>query len=110
MRIILIILMLFPMGAFADNPHANHNHPKFFDITGFTPKEMMCYGRAMIGFDSVINARSGIFPPDAFPTLDSTIPLSPNDMILAKVIFGAFQWTGSPHTYAIKTFGACISN
>jgi len=107
----LLIVLLTLMSIFIDNSFSDSNHKQFFDTSDLNAKEMRCYGLAMIGFDSVINSRSGILPQDAFPRLkDKNVELSDEDIIIAKIVYNAFSWQGSPHTYAIKIYGNCVSH
>ena len=70
-----------------------------------------CYGKAMIGYDTVINARLGLLPehalalarPSDAPPLDHR---SYRDDTLI-VMWGAYLWDGSPHNYALSVFYRC---
>jgi hypothetical protein len=99
----IVAAMLFLMAL--SGPAPAHEFPIFDDGV------RDCYGRAMIGFDSVINARLGI-PPEHALALAQITDISPiaetmyRDDILI-VMWGAYLWTGSPHNYAINVFYRC---
>jgi hypothetical protein len=82
-----------------------------YDFPMFDDGVRDCYGRAMIGYDSVINARLGIPPEHALalarlPDVASTAGAEYRDDILI-VMWGAYLWTNSPHNYAINVFYRC---
>jgi len=87
--------------------------PNFFDTTGLSEKQQACYGLAMIGFDSVINSRLGLISDHVFNLVDKFVddePIADKDIPLVKVVLGAYMWKHSPHAYAIKTYGDCVSH
>lgn len=72
-----------------------------------------CYSKAMIGYDSVINARLGVPAEHALTftyrtrTRDSTpeqVKYFDNILI---VVWGGYLWKSSPHNYAINVFYHC---
>ena len=70
-----------------------------------------CYSKAMIGYDSVINARLGVPAEQAltytYRTRDSTpeqVQYLDNILI---VVWGGYLWKSSPHNYAISVFYHC---
>lgn len=77
-----------------------------------------CYGLAMVGMDSVINSRLGIYP-DRVLHLAATDPhseiASPDEIAsaapystrLLKVIFEAYLWRGEPNEYASRVLDNC---
>lgn len=73
-----------------------------------------CYGRAMIGLDSVINARLGIVPEHALALTQLAETSSITDAEyrdeLLIVMWGAYLWSGTPHNYAINVFYRCARN
>ncbi len=81
------------------------------DFPIFDESVQECYGRAMIGFDSVINSRLGL-PPEHALALAARIDTAPvagaqyRDDILI-VMWGAYLWSGTPHNYAINVFYRC---
>lgn len=71
----------------------------------------LCYGHAMVGFDSVINSRLGV-PAENALELASKNPLAlvlheQYSTYLLKVIWGAYLWNGNPHDYAVGVFYRC---
>ena len=74
-------------------------------------KEKHCYALGMIAFDSVINARLGVFPEHAL-NLSSRPP--PPGMtqktyyqVVLNTVLDAYLWHDTPHAYALKVFYAC---
>lgn len=77
-----------------------------------------CYGLAMVGMDSVINSRLGIYP-DRVLHLAATDPRSeiaspdeiasaaPYSTRLLKIIFEAYLWQGEPNEYASRVLDNC---
>lgn len=66
--------------------------------------ESFCYGKAMIGYDSVINARLDVKPDDQVKVYGYR---TPREMDYLIVVLGAYLWTGSPHQYATGIFFDC---
>ncbi len=76
-------------------------------------EERQCYGRAMIGYDSVINSRLGV---PAEHALDLARVLLPEDRLpriystsMLNTVLDAYFWQESPHSYAIKVFYRCAA-
>ena len=70
-----------------------------------------CYSKAMIGFDSVINARLGVPAEHALTYTSQSRDSTPEqtqffDSILT-VVWGGYLWKSSPHNYAISVFYHC---
>lgn len=70
-----------------------------------------CYGKAMIGYDTVINARLGL-PPEhalALARITAEPPVDYRDYLddTLIVMWGAYLWDGSPHNYALSVFYRC---
>jgi hypothetical protein len=70
-----------------------------------------CYSKAMIGYDSVINARLGVPPEQALSYTARAPDATPEqaqylDNILI-VVWGGYLWKSSPHNYAISVFYHC---
>ncbi len=85
-----------------------------FEQTPATPHEELCYGRAMIGFDSVINSRLGVPAEHALHLAVMTHPLAaPTGPVYSKAmlntIWDAYFWQESPHNYALKVFYRCAT-
>lgn len=87
--------------------HANDKHGIF---PGADPMQQ-CYGAAMVGMDSVINARLGVLAENGVElarnigmnaALDEAFSTD-----LLNTIFNAYLWEGTPHNYAISVFYQC---
>lgn len=74
--------------------------------------EQACYGKAMVGLDSVINSRLGV-PPEHALELAMVKTKSMADQRYSKdmlrTILDAYLWEQSPHSYAVKIFFRCAS-
>jgi hypothetical protein len=72
-------------------------------------EQQACFSMAMVGMDSVINARLGVPAEHALDL--ASLPVSSNsepyDIHLLRVILDAYLWQDTPHSYAIKVFYAC---
>lgn len=73
-----------------------------------------CYGRAMIGFDSVINSRLGV---PAEHALDLARVLLPDENMpriystaMLNTVLDAYFWQDSPHDYAVQVFYRCAKH
>jgi hypothetical protein len=70
-----------------------------------------CYGRAMIGLDSVINARLGVPAEHALALARRSAATPVADAVYRDdvliVIWDAYLWQHSPHSYAINVFYRC---
>jgi len=93
------------------------------DISGATGTPMFegrmqgCFSEAMVGMDSVINARLGVPAEHALDlaereaTMDEVLSGVPTfDEPLLSTILTAYLWEGSPHGYAIKVFYECAAS
>ncbi|HHM04609.1 MAG TPA: hypothetical protein ENJ19_02555 [Gammaproteobacteria bacterium] len=74
----------------------------------------LCYGQAMVGFDSVINSRLGVAPDKvlhlaAYQQGIRGVNAPHYSSGLLKVIYGAYLWSGNPHDYAINVFYQCAA-
>jgi len=83
-------------------------------IDEFTDNENICYAVAMIGYDSVINSRSGTTIEVSLKMISQRTDIAEhhplNRIPLLSTVLGAYLWKGAAHTYAIKTFSKCITN
>jgi len=72
----------------------------------------VCYAKAMIGYDSVVNSRVGLNPEESIHitknSFKDTHPLSNKSLL--RVIMGAYLWNGAAHSYAIITLSDCVRN
>lgn len=86
-----------------------------FASSQFVPMDapmQLCYAKAMVGMDSVINSRLGIAPEHALELSRSAIYGTPEDPYwtnLLTVILDAYLWPGAPHDYAVRVFFACAN-
>ncbi len=76
---------------------------------GVEPNAQFCYGRAMVGFDSVINSRLGVAPEEVLHLAAKQVLTDepPYSTYLLGVIFNAYLWEGAPHEYAVNVFFHC---
>lgn len=81
--------------------------------SGLTEVEQACYSVSMVGYDTVINSDLGL-PLDE--VIDSMVTnnnvLQTLDIYqdyLLLVVMDAYNWEGSPHTYAVKTMFHCAA-
>ena len=83
-----------------------------FDTAPSTnPHEELCYGRAMIGYDSVINSRLGVPAEHALylAQLNHTTTETIYSKALLNTIWDAYLWKDTPHAYALKVFYRCAT-
>lgn len=77
-----------------------------------------CYGLAMVGMDSVINSRLGVYPELILPlaTLDPNAAIvspeeitseAPYSTLLLRILYEAYLWDGEPHEYASDVLATC---
>lgn len=82
-----------------------------FDDPPMERDAQICYGYAMVGFDSVINSRLGV--PAEF-----ALGLARNNPVTAaagdhysinvlKIVLNAYLWQDNPHDYAVQVFYHC---
>lgn len=75
-------------------------------------EEQICYGTAMLGYDSVINSRLGVPAEHALDlarTKSSVLQTVYSGRLL-NTILTAYLWKGSPHSYATKVFFQCAQD
>jgi hypothetical protein len=76
--------------------------------SALTAEQQMCFSMAMVGMDSVINARLGVPAEHALELASRPVNNSePYDTELLNVILNAYLWRETPHSYAIKVFYGC---
>lgn len=80
-----------------------------FDTFGTTAQS--CYAKAMVGMDSVINARMGVLPEHALGLALKTGAISDDNSTYFTdtliIILDAYMWEESPHDYALNVFFQC---
>jgi hypothetical protein len=74
-------------------------------------EQQACFSKAMVGMDSVINARLGV-PPEHALALSSNprsvaVAGEPYDINMLRIILDAYLWKDTPHSYAINVFYGC---
>jgi len=73
--------------------------------------EEACYSVAMVGYDTVINSDLGLPLDEVIETMvtnnNSLQTLEIYEDYLLLVVMDAYNWEGSPHTYAVKTMYHC---
>jgi hypothetical protein len=106
-----VLLMAVIIGPTAYATEAGRTQETALDI-------LHCYGLAMVGMDSVINSRLGIYP-ELILHLATTDPraviASPEEITsaapysarLLRVIYEAYLWQGEPHEYASQVLATC---
>jgi len=74
--------------------------------------EEECYAVAMVAYDTVINSNLGL-PLDEI--IDSMVENNSSETIdiyqdfLMLVVMDAYNWKGSPHTYAVRALFQCAA-
>ena len=79
-----------------------------------------CYGLAMVGMDSVINSRLGIYPElilhlaaidsdSAIASPEEIASSEPYSALLLRIIYEAYLWQGEPHDYASQVLETCAA-
>jgi len=77
--------------------------------SGLNDQESQCYSVSMVGYDSVINSGLGVPLEQVIETMvthnNSTIAIYKDYLLF--VVMDAYNWDGTPHTYAVKTLFDC---
>ena len=85
-----------------------------YEYSMFDSSQQVCFSSAMVGMDSVINARLNLPPEHALEvtrlsqattTSDATF-----DTKFLNIMLNAYLWPESPHSYAVKVFYDCAVN
>ncbi len=80
------------------------------DVPIFSGHMQTCFSHAMVGMDSVINARLGVLPEHVVALTAITTSASPSfDEPVLTLMLAAYLWQGSPHSYAIQVFYECAA-
>jgi len=77
------------------------------DILNLSDNERICYGKARIGYDFVVNSRLGMLPDQGVNLVGYG---TPHAEFYLESILGAYLWKDSAHNYADKMFTKCIKN
>lgn len=80
------------------------------ELPMFSGHMQTCFSHAMVGMDSVINARLGVLPEHVVDLAASSASATPSfDEPVLKLMLAAYLWQGSPHSYAIHVFYQCAA-
>jgi hypothetical protein len=80
------------------------------DVPVFSGHMQTCFSHAMLGMDSVINARLGVPPEHVLAlTASTTAGVQSFDEPVLSLMLTAYLWQGSPHSYAIQVFYECAA-
>jgi len=97
--ILCFILFSLPVQSFA------------YQFDTYNTAAQSCYAKAMVGMDSVINARLGVLPEAALPlSLKAGTPPDDHSSYFTDtliIILDAYLWKESPHSYALNVFFQC---
>lgn len=82
-----------------------------FDNPPVEEGAQLCYGYAMVGYDSVINSRLGV-PAEytlglAIENPGAIAAQADYSIYVLRVALDAYLWRGSPHDYAVQVFYSC---
>lgn len=111
--VIGFVLLLVSASLQAFDPQESTGAPMF------DARMQGCFSQAMVGMDSVINARVGVPAEHALDLAvrdvageqHGTVPDEPVfDEPLLVMILTAYLWKRSPHDYAIKVFYDCAAS
>jgi hypothetical protein len=83
----------------------------YVDTPPMDKHAQICYGYAMVGYDSVINSRLGV-PAEYAMGLALKNPMKEAtserySINVLKVTLNAYIWPGSPHDYAVQVLYNC---
>jgi hypothetical protein len=105
----LVILLLFA-GVSMAGTHtlANESHPGGPHSGRYSLHQQQCYAMAMIGLDTVINARLGVLPEHIVEL--NKVTENQHEELVLNVMLAAYLWEDSPHNYAVQVFYDCARN
>jgi len=111
MKRFTLVVVIVAAALYANEASAFTNPPLEKDA-------QICYGYAMVGYDSVINSRLGV-PAEYALGLAMKTPVKENsaqDSIddrysvnVLKIALNAYIWPGNPHDYAVQVMYRCAS-
>jgi hypothetical protein len=83
----------------------------FVDPPPLERDAQLCYGYAMVGYDSVINSRLGV-PAEYALGMALKSPVQEVDdnrysVNVLKIALNAYMWPGNPHEYAVQVMYRC---
>jgi hypothetical protein len=85
----------------------------------FNGRMQTCFTHAMLGMDSVINARLGVLPEHVVALTAKTAAVDSKadnnreadfDQPVLTLMLNAYLWQGSAHSYAIQVFYDCAAS
>ncbi len=85
----------------------------YANASSLNQHEEECYAVAMVGYDTVINSDLGLPLDEVISTMVmnnnsfETIDIYQDFLLL--VVMEAYNWEGSPHSYAVKTIYQCAA-
>lgn len=100
--IALLVILTFPCYVNADASSDTYQLDK---------DAQLCYGYAMVGYDSVINSRLGLPAENALglalknPLKEATEERYHINVL--KIALNAYMWKGDPHDYAVQVLYNC---
>ena len=105
MKIVSLLLVLITATLYANTAGA------FADTPPLEKDAQICFGYAMVGYDSVINSRLGV-PAEYALGLALKNPLKTTSderysINVLKTALNAYMWSGSPHDYAVQVMYRC---
>lgn len=104
MKNLSLLAVLLAAALYADAAAAHNDAPPL------EKDAQLCYGYAMVGYDSVINARLGV-PAEYALGLAQKTPVSNSDrrysVNVLKIALNAYAWPGNPHDYAVEVMYRC---
>lgn len=96
---------------FASTAQAFESHIFGAEAPVFSGHMQTCFSHAMLGMDSVINARLGVPPEHVLALTASTTATETSfDQPVLALMLSAYLWQGSPHSYAIQVFYQCAAS
>ncbi len=108
MRLFFILFLILQTGCAHIRNIETETHLKVIEeITGIVNSESLCYSKAMVGYDSVINSRLGVLPKDLVKKFGYRTTREQEYM---KIMLDAYQWEDTPHRYAISIFFNCAAS
>lgn len=88
-----------------------HEAAAFVETPPLEKDAQLCYGYAMVGYDSVINSRLGV-PAEYALGLAMKNPVQEASderysINVLKIALNAYIWPGNPHDYAVQVMYRC---
>lgn len=77
-----------------------------FGIKSMETNQQVCYALGNIGFDAVKNVDAGVPKSEA---MQQALLGGGFSQLIARVVNDAYDWSASPHEYAIKVYSNCMT-